>query len=199
MARIRHRSSGERRTRPVDVTPHPAWVADLNAALEPTQEAILNSPVIEDAAENRLVTAKIQNFLVAFHPIIRDFPQWLQVLLDRSPGDGREFFEDNIRVERRHGAMWRAMGDGFKVPRERFERPEPAVPQVRAFHDYLTNMCLAAPFGAAGYGADYAVAGNAQKISQKAPRGVGKKEKNRREGRWWVGEHAQNEEQQPNP
>src|SRR2546422_628693 len=78
MARIRHRSSGERRTRPVDVTPHPAWVADLNAALEPTQEAILNSPVIEDAAENRLVTAKIQNFLVAFYPIIRDFPQWLR-------------------------------------------------------------------------------------------------------------------------
>src|SRR2546428_9296467 len=161
MARIRHRSSGERRTRPVDVTPHPAWVADLNAALEPTQEAILNSPVIEDAAENRLGTAKIQNLLVAFYPIIRDFPQWLQVLLDRSPGDGREFFEDNIRVERRHGAMWRAMGDGFKLPRERFERPEPARRPLRAFHDYLTNMGLAAPLGAAGGGAGAARAGSA--------------------------------------
>ena len=61
----------------MDVTPHPAWVADLNAALAPTQEAILNTPVIEDAAENRLVTVKIQNFLVGFYPIIRDFPQWL--------------------------------------------------------------------------------------------------------------------------
>ena len=61
----------------MDVTPHPAWVADLNAALEPTQEAILSTPVIEDAAENRLVTVKIQNFLVGFYPIIRDFPQWL--------------------------------------------------------------------------------------------------------------------------
>src|SRR2546426_1757761 len=166
MARIRHRSSGKRRTRPVDVTPHPAWVADLNAALEPTQEAILNSPVIEDAAENRLVTAKIQNFLVAFYPIIRDFPQWLRVLLDRSPGDGREFFEDNIRVERRHGAMWRAMGDGFKVPRERFERPEPAVPQVRAFHDYLTNMCLAAPFGAAGSATNHPLRGNSPRTEE---------------------------------
>src|SRR3989442_2077541 len=182
MARIRHRSSGERRTRPLDVTPPPAWVADLNAALEPTQEAILNSPVIEDAAENRLVTAKIQNFLVAFYPIIRDFPQWLQVLLDRSPEDGREFFEGNIRVERRHGAMWRAMGDGFKVPRERFERPEPAVPQVCAFHDYLTNMCVAAPFGAAGSGTDYALVGNAPKISQKGVPGVSRDEKNGREG-----------------
>src|SRR2546426_1224437 len=177
MARIRHRSSGERRTRPVDVTPHPAWVADLNAALEPTQEAILNSPVIEDAAENRLVTAKIQNFLVAFYPIIRDFPQWLQVLLDRSPGDGREFFEDNIRVERRHGAMWRAMGDGFKVPRERFERPEPAVPQGRAFHDYLTNMCVAAPFGAAAVAPKYCRRGNRPKISRKALPRVSRKEK----------------------
>src|SRR2546426_3898117 len=160
MARVRHRSSGERRARLVNVTPHPAWVADLNAALEPTQEAILNTPVIEDAAENRLVPAKIQNFLVAFYPVIRDFPQWLQLLLDRSPDDGRKFFEDNIRVERRHGSMWRAMGDGFAVPRERFERAEPAVPQVCAFHDYLTNMCLAAPFGAAGAGAHYTPGGS---------------------------------------
>src|SRR2546428_4869725 len=169
MARVRHRSSGERRARPVDVTPHPAWVADLNAALEPTQEAILQTPVIEDAAENRLVTAKIQNFLVAFYPIIRDFPQWLQVLLDRSPEDGREFFEDNIRVERRHGAMWRAMGDGFKVPRERFERPEPAVPQVCAFHDYLTNMCLAAPFGAAGSGHPLVPPGIRREVPPRGP------------------------------
>src|SRR3989442_1757604 len=193
MARIRHRSSGERRTRPVDVTPHPAWVADLNAALEPTQEAILNSPVIEDAAENRLVTAKIQNFLVAFYPIIRDFPQWLQVLLDRSPGDGREFFEDNIRVERRHGAMWRAMGDGFKVPRERFERPEPAVPQVRAFHDYLTNMCLAAPFGAAVAATNHVLEGIAQDNSRKGPPGVSRNQEIRSQGRLSVPKHAQSD------
>src|SRR5881396_4250281 len=159
MARIRHRSSGERRTRPVDVTPHPAWVADLNAALEPTQEAILSTPVIEDAAENRLVTAKIQNFLVAFYPIIRDFPEWLQLLLDRSPEDGREFFEDNIRVERRHGAMWRAMGDGFGVPRERFQEPEPMFPAVRTFHGYLTEMCRNAEFGTAVSATNYAVEG----------------------------------------
>src|SRR5438445_9638897 len=109
MARVRHRSRRERTTRHVYVTPHSAWVADLNAALEPTQEAILKTPVIEDAAENRLVTAKIQNFLVAFYPIIRDFPQWLQVLLDRSPEDGREFFVGNIWVELLQGDMMQAM------------------------------------------------------------------------------------------
>src|SRR5437867_12386244 len=111
MARVRHRTSGERRPRPVDVTPRPAWVADLDAALAPTQEAILNTPVIEDAAENRLVTAKIQNFLVAFYPIIRDFPGWLQLLLDRSPEDGRELFEADVTARRRHGAGWPRMAD----------------------------------------------------------------------------------------
>src|SRR2546427_7302249 len=144
----------------------------MNAALEPTKEAILSTPVIEAAAENRLVTAKIQNFLVGFYPIIRDFPQWLQLLLDRSPEDGREFFEDNVRGERRHGDMWRAMGDGLEVPRERFERPEPGVPQACAFHDYLTSMCLAAPFGTAVSATNYAVEGVAQKISEKALRGL---------------------------
>src|SRR2546430_4579343 len=93
--------------------------------------------------------------------------------------------------------MWRAMGDGFKVPRERFERPEPAVPQVCAFHDYLTNMCLAAPFGAAVSATNYAVEGIAQKISEKALRGPGRNEKIGRKGRLWVRKQAKNEDQNP--
>src|SRR5258707_10147814 len=125
----------------VEITPHPAWVASLDATLEPNRQAILDTPVIIDASENQLVDGQIQNFLVAFYPIIRDFPHWLQVLLDRSPDDGRGFFQDNIRVERRHEAMWRAMGEGFGVPQERFHRREPMVAPVRRFHDYLTEMC----------------------------------------------------------
>ncbi len=116
----------------VQVTPHPAWVADLDAALDPCREAILDTRVIVHASENELVDGKIQNFLVGFYPIIRDFPQWLQVLLDRSPEDGKSFFRDNIRVEKRHDAMWRAMGDGFNVPKERFQVPEPMNPEVKA-------------------------------------------------------------------
>src|SRR5213076_1139791 len=72
----------------VQVTPHPKWVADLDAVLDPSREAILDTRVIVDASENQLVDGRIQNFLVNFYPIIRDFPQWLQTLLDRSPEDG---------------------------------------------------------------------------------------------------------------
>src|SRR3989441_4711465 len=154
-----------------------AWVAELNARLGPIQQAILDTPVIEDAAENRLVDAKIQNFLVAFYPIIRDFPHWLQVLLDRSPDYGRAFFQDNIRVERRHDAMWRAMGDGFDVPRERFVRREPMLPQVRTIHRFLTDMCRSEPFGVAVGAAKYAVEGNGRRISEKALCGLGKNDK----------------------
>src|SRR3954464_2705917 len=69
----------------VQVTPHPTWVAELDATLEPSRQAILDTPVIIDASENQLIDGQIQNFLVSFYPIIRDFPQWLKVLLDRSP------------------------------------------------------------------------------------------------------------------
>ena len=65
----------------------------------------IDTPVIVDASENQLVDGQIQNFLVGFYPIIRDFPQWLQMLLDRSPEMGKSFFTDNIRVERRHDAI----------------------------------------------------------------------------------------------
>src|SRR5437762_8717665 len=141
----------------VQVTPHPRWVADLDAALDPSREAILDTAVIVHASENQLRDGKIQNFLVAFYPIIRDFPQWLQLLLDRSPEDGKAFFRDNIRVEKRHDAMWRAMGDGFNVPKERFQVPEPMIPEVKEFHAYLTEMCRNATFGAAVSATNYAV------------------------------------------
>src|SRR5437899_2269682 len=133
----------------VQVTPHPSWVADLDATLDPSREAILDTKVIVHASENQLIDGRIQNFLVAFYPIIRDFPQWLQLLLDRSPEDGKAFFRVNIRVEKRHDAMWRAMGDGFNVPRERFQVPEPMIPEVKEFHAYLTEMCRGAQFGSA--------------------------------------------------
>src|SRR6266568_8756657 len=181
----------------VQVTPHPAWGADLDAALDPQREAILDTPVVVDASENRLTDGKIQNFLVAFYPIIRDFPQWLQLLLDRSPAEGQAFFRDNIRVEKRHDAMWRAMGDGFNVPRERFQIPEPMIPETRAFHNYLTGMCKTAEFATAVGAVNYAVEGVAQKISEKALRGLGKNVKIGPRGRWWLEEHAKYDDEHP--
>ncbi len=181
----------------VQVTPHPPWVADLDATLEPSRQAILNTAVIIDASENQLVDGQIQNFLVGFYPIIRDFPQWLQMLLDRSPAMGREFFTDNIRVERRHDAMWRAMGDGFNVHKKRFQEPEPMIPAVKKFHAYLTEMCRNAEFGQAVSATNYAVEGVAQKISEKALRGLAKNEKIGPRGRWWLEEHAKYDDEHP--
>ena len=181
----------------MEISPHPPWVAELNAALEPIQQAILSTPVIEDASENRLAEGRVQDFLVAFYPIVRDFPVWLQLLLDRSPYDGHAFFEDNIRVERRHDAMWRAMGDGFGVPKERFLVPEAPISEVRTFHEYLTAMCYAAPFGGAVSATNYAVEGIAQKISEKALRGLGRNKKIGPKGRWWLEEHAKYDDEHP--
>jgi len=181
----------------VKVTPHPAWVAELDAALDPYRTAILDTAVVVDASENALVDGRIQNFLVGFYPIIRDFPQWLEALMARSPAEGQGFFRDNIRVERRHDAMWRAMGDGFSVPRERFQKPEPLISEVRTFHAYLTERGRQAPFAEAVAATNYAVEGVAQKISEKALQGLGKNEKIGPRGRWWLEEHAKYDDEHP--
>jgi len=181
----------------VKVTPHPGWVAELDAALEPQRSAILDTPVVVDASENALIDGRIQNFLVGFYPIIRDFPQWLETLLARSPEEGQEFFRDNIRVERRHDAMWRAMGDGFSVPRERFQKPEPLLPEVRVFHEYLTECGRSSPFAEAVAATNYAVEGVAQRISEKALRGLAKNHKIGPRGRWWLEEHAKYDDEHP--
>jgi pyrroloquinoline quinone (PQQ) biosynthesis protein C len=181
----------------VELTPHPTWVAGRDSELEPHRKAILDTPVVVDASENRLIDGEIQNFLVAFYPIIRDFPQWLQILLDRSPSNGQAFFRDNIRVEKRHDAMWRAMGDGFKVPRARFQAAEEMNPATREFHNYLTTVSRTAPFASAVGAVNYAVEGVAQKISEKALRGLGSNEKIGPRGRWWLEEHAKYDDEHP--
>lgn len=179
------------------VTANPTWVADMDHALEPMRQAILDLPVVVEASENRLLDEPMQDFLVAFYPIIRDFPQWLGLLLARSPANGRAFFEDNIRVERRHDSMWRAMGEGFGVPKERFRAAEPLLADVRAFHGYLTEQCTAGPFALAVAATNYAVEGVAQQISEKALRGLAHNEKIGPRGRWWLEEHAKYDDEHP--
>ena len=181
----------------VQVTPHPEWVVDLDRALEPYRLAVLSTPVVEHSAENTLDERRMQDFLVAFYPIIRDFPQWLQLLLDRSPPEGERFFRDNIRVERRHDAMWRAMGDAFGVPKGRFQRYEPMLAAVRDFHDFLSASCQLSPFAEGVVATNYAVEGVAQRISEKALRGLGKNQKLGPRGRWWLEEHAKYDDEHP--
>jgi len=114
------------------------------------------------------VDGQIQDFLVNFYPIIRDFPQWLQVLLDRSPGRRQGLLSATTSAWKSVTTpLWRAMGDGFNVPKERFQIPEPMIPEVEEFHGYLTEMGRSATFGAAVSATNYAVEGVAQKISEK--------------------------------
>lgn len=181
----------------MQVTANPSWVAEMDQTLEPLRLAILDLRVVVDASENRLLDQPMQDFLVAFYPIIRDFPQWLGLLLARSPASGRAFFEDNIRVERRHDAMWRAMGDGFGVPKERWRAAQALLPEVQAFHGYLTEHCTTAPFALAVAATNYAVEGVAQQISEKALRGLAHNEKIGPRGRWWLEEHAKYDDEHP--
>src|SRR2546422_289724 len=75
--------------------------------------------------------------------------------------------------------------------------PISMLPEVRDFHGYLTEMCRGAAFGAAVSATNYAVEGVAQKISEKALRGLAKNEKIGPRGRWWLEEHAKYDDEHP--
>lgn len=183
----------------VKVTPHPAWVAELDAALEPLHQEILDLPLVVDASVNQQDDEGIRDFCVEFYPIIRDFPSWLEILLKRSPPEGHTFFRDNIRVERRHDAMWRAMGDGFGVPKERFQTFDirESNDAVRRFHSYLSEIGVKGAFPDAVSATNYAVEGVAQKIAHKALQGLKYNEKLGERGRWWLEEHAKYDDEHP--
>lgn len=179
------------------VVPHPQWVAQLDAELEPLRRRILDLDVVVHSSENRLESRGIQNFMVEFYPIIRDFPGWLETLLDRSPEDGLTFFRENLRVERKHAMMWQAMGEGFGVPLSRFTDTERGNDAVEEFHAYLTQMCAEGTFASAVAATNYAVEGVAQGISEKALEGLQHHPKLGERGRWWLEEHAKYDDEHP--
>ena len=71
------------------------------------------------------------------------------------------------------------------------------IPEVKKFHAYLTEMCRNAEFGTAVSATNYAVEGVAQKISEKALRGLAKNAKIGPRGRWWLEEHAKYDDEHP--
>src|SRR3989475_5610808 len=58
-------------------------------------------------------------------------------------------------------------------------------------------MCRGAQFGSAVSATNYAVEGVAQKISEKALRGLAKNAKIGPRGRWWLEEHAKYDDEHP--
>lgn len=181
----------------IDVTPTPAWLAQLETAIEPARSRILDLPVVSNASRNGLEPRSIRNFMIEFYPIIRDFPMWLETLLERSPRDGEAFFRDNLRVERQHAAMWQAMGEGFGVPRERFARRERSNEAVEKFHAYLTDIGQKGAFASAVAATNYAVEGVAHDISVKALEGLQHNDALGQRGRWWLEEHATYDDDHP--
>src|SRR5207248_11632376 len=103
----------------------------------------------------------------------------------------------DVRVGSRHDAVCSEMGDGFNVAKQHFQVHEPMIPEVEEFHAYLTDICRSATFGAAVSATNYAVEGVAQKISEKALRGLAKNEKIGPRGRWWLEEHAKYDDEHP--
>lgn len=181
----------------IRVTPHPSWVAHIDLTLEPIRQRILDLPVVSLAADNCLDDASIRSFVVEFYPIVRDFPRWLEVLLQRSPPDGEPFFRDNIRVERRHDAMWRAMGDGFGVTRKQFQKVGDTNEAVETFHAFLTRIGESGAFASAVAATNYAVEGVAQRIATKALQGLRYNQRLGERGRWWLEEHSKYDDEHP--
>jgi pyrroloquinoline quinone (PQQ) biosynthesis protein C len=181
----------------IPVVPHPRWVSQLDAALEPSRRRILDLDVVVHSAENRLHEDGIRNFMIEFYPIIRDFPAWLEVLLARAPEDGETFFRENLRVERRHAMMWQAMGEGFGVPLGRFAEDEQGNEAVQEFHGFLTDIGATGTFASAVAATNYAVEGVAQGISDKALIGLQHHPTLGERGRWWLVEHAKYDDEHP--
>jgi len=137
----------------VQVTPHPPWVADLDSTLEPSRQAILDTPVIIDASEKPTVDGQIQNFLVGFLPYHSGLPPVVADAAGSLARDGAGVLHGQhpggAPATTRCGGPW---GTASTSTRRRVQEPEPMIPAVKKFHAYLPTCDRNAEFGQAALG-----------------------------------------------
>jgi len=103
----------------LSLTAHPEWIITLQEFIRPEWEKILASPAVEGTAKGKLTVNQVRGWILQLYPFIHTFPKFLAETLTRIEDDySREFFINNIRVEKEHAEHWIWMGRGFGLSRK---------------------------------------------------------------------------------
>lgn len=167
------RSMGDCRTkrnRP-ELTPHPPWIIKLQERIAPYWQAVLDCPILDEAATGTLSVRQMQGWMVQLYPFIETFPKWLALNLTKADDSAsRSFFIDNIRTEKRHGEQWVSMARGFGVESKELSQACP-LPEVEAMTHWLWSINTRGSLAEGVAATSYAIEGVTQGISKRTIQG----------------------------
>lgn len=121
---------------------HQPWVQSLHEYVRPYWDHLLDGAWAEGVARGRLSLPEMQGWILQLYPFIHAFPKFLAEALIKVEDDySREFFINNIRVEKAHAEHWLWMGEGFGLRRKDLlglaDGMKPVLRDVQSLTDWL--------------------------------------------------------------
>ena len=157
-------------------TPDPPWVMQLKEEVAPHWQAILDCPLVREAASGALSMEQMRAWLIQLYPFIEAFPKWIALSIAKTQDPvSRAFMIDNVRVEKRHAEQWVNMADGFGIDASELFTVRP-IPQVDALTHWLWSINMQGSLPEAVAATNYAIEGITHDISTTVVKGFPKYE-----------------------
>jgi pyrroloquinoline quinone (PQQ) biosynthesis protein C len=184
------------------LTPHPPWVLELRAHIDPTWNAILNCKLIREASAGTLSLPQLRAWLLQLYPFIETFPKWIALNIPKThDAMSRDFLIDNVRVEKRHAEQWVYMAEGFGLTRHELYTVKP-LPEVDALTHWLWSINTQGTLPEAVAATNYAIEGITKDIATTTLKGLPRYEGGEgihleRKAYWWLEGHAKYDDLHP--
>lgn len=157
-------------------TPDPTWVMQLKEQVSPCWQAVLETPLVQEAASGTLSLEQMRAWLIQLYPFIETFPKWIALNIAKTQDPvSRAFMIDNVRVEKRHAEQWVHMAEGFGIDSEELFTVRP-IPQVEALTHWLWSINTQGSLAEAVAATNYAIEGVTHDISSTVVKGFPKYE-----------------------
>jgi pyrroloquinoline quinone (PQQ) biosynthesis protein C len=152
------------------------WAETLHAYVKPYWDNLLSGPWAEGIANGKLTLAEMQGWILQIYPFIHAFPKFLAEALIKVEDDySREFFINNIRVEKGHAEHWLWMGEGFGLRRDEMlalaDGTQPLLRDVQSLTDWLWYINTKGALAEAVAATSFAIEGIAGDIARKVTNG----------------------------
>jgi len=148
------------------------WIQTLHDYVKPYWDHLLNGPWAEGIAQGKLTLSEMQGWMLQIYPFIHVFPKYLAETLIKVQDDySRNYYINNIRVEKAHADHWVWMGTGFGVPREEMislaNGHKPMLRDVQSLSDWLWFINTKGSLAEAAAATSFAIEGMAGDIARK--------------------------------
>ena len=188
--------------RPRGLTPDPEWVDYLKYEIEPLRSAVLECPLVRQAASGTLPLRQMQNWMIQLYPFIETFPKWLALSITKTEDPrSRSFLIENVRVEKKHAEQWLHMATGFGVPQKALQDIRPMA-SVEALTHWLWSINTQGTLAEGVSATSFAIEGVTHDIAVAVVKGFPKYEgqegvKLDRKTYWWMEAHAKYDDLHP--